>query len=219
MAVMSATRTRMLVPARGGALVTGFRVADVADAPLTHAGVVEAEALWDAFEYFLKRVVPVAEEAGVRLALHPDDPPIPSLRGVARIMIDVDAFDRAMRVVESDANAICLCQGNFGLMTDDLPGVIRHFGRDGHIAFGHFRDVSGVPTDFVETFHDQGPRDAPAAMRAWHEIGFDGLIRSDHVPTLAGDEGHEPPDLARLHALGYLQGLRDATAGTSEDDR
>jgi mannonate dehydratase len=195
--------------------VTGFRLSDIRDAPPTAVGVVEADALWDAFRYFLERVVPVAEKAGVRLALHPDDPPIPSVRGVARIMIDVDAFDRAMSMVESDANAICLCQGNFALMTDDLPGVIRHFGRDGHIAFGHFRDVSGEPNDFVETFHDLGPHDPAAAMRAWQDISFDGLIRADHVPTLAGEENDNPgySYLGRLHAIGYLQGLRDATGG------
>lgn len=217
MGVVNWMRTRTAVPARGGALVTGFRLVDIpdlADQPLTKAGIVEADEMWSAYEYFLKQVVPVAEKAGVRLALHPDDPPIPSLRGVARIMISVDAFERAMGIVDSHANAICLCQGNFGLMTEDLPGVIRHFGRDGKIAFGHFRDVAGEPNDFVETFHDLGPHDAPAAMRAWHEIGFDGLIRADHVPTLAGEDNDMPgyANLGRLHAIGYLQGLRDATA-------
>jgi mannonate dehydratase len=214
MGVINWARTRTAIPARGGASVTGFRLEDWADAPLTWAGAVDADGLWDAFEYFLRAVVPVAERAGVRLALHPDDPPIPELRGVGRIMISVEAFERAMGIIDSEANAMCLCQGNFGLMTDDVAGVIRHFGRDGRIAFGHFRDVRGTATDFVETFHDEGPHDASAAMRAWHDIGFDGLIRPDHVPTLAGEDNSDPgyANLARLHAIGYLQGLRDATA-------
>lgn len=212
MGVVNWTRTRTAVPARAGALVTGFRLSDIAGAPPTSAGTAAAEQLWKALESFLHRVVPVAEAANVKLALHPDDPPIPSLRGISRIMTSVDAFDRAIGIVDSESNGICLCQGNFALMEVDVPDVIRHFGREGRIVFGHFRDVNGTATDFVENFHDQGPRDAAAAMQAWHEIRFDGMIRADHVPTLSGESNEDPgyAELGRLHAVGYLQGLRAA---------
>jgi mannonate dehydratase len=185
---------------------------------------VPAEQLWEAFEHFLDRVVPVAERAGVRLALHPDDPPIAEVRGIARIMNSVESYDRAMAYVESEANAICVCQGNFALFCDDLPAVIRRFGHQGRVAFGHFRDVDGTAEDFTETFHDEGMTDKVACMEAWHEIGFTGVLRPDHVPTLEGESNDDPGYawLGRLHAIGYLQGLRAAAqrrGGEGSDGR
>ena len=156
---------------------------------------------------------PVAEKAGVRLALHPDDPPIPRYRGASRIMISVEAFERALALADSEANAMCFCQGNMTLVTDDVPAAIRHFGDEGRIAFGHFRDVRGVPERFEETFHDEGKTDMRACMDAWHQIGFDGVLRPDHVPTLHGEAMDSPSYalLGRLHAIGYMQGLREAS--------
>jgi mannonate dehydratase len=185
----------------------------MADEP-TWAGTVEAEQMWSAWEWFMDRAVPVAEQAGVRLALHPDDPPINEVRGVARIFNSIDNYQRAMDYIESEANAICLCQGNFALFHDDIAGAIRHFGAQGRLAFGHFRDVDGTADDFVETFHDEGKTDKVAAMQAWVDIGFDGPIRPDHVPTLHGESNDDPAYawLGRLHAVGYLQGLRSAAA-------
>jgi mannonate dehydratase len=207
-------RTATARPGRGGALVTGFRLTDAKLTNPTWAGTIPPEQLWQAFEYFLNRVVPIAEEAGVRLALHPDDPPIPELRGISRIMISVEAFERAMAIIDSHANAICLCQGNFTLFSEDLPAAIRHFGAARQIAFGHFRDVRGTPEDFVETFHDEGMTDMLACMQAWHEFPFDGVIRPDHVPTLEGESNDDPAYAlqGRLHAIGYMQGLREAAA-------
>ncbi|MFN8222044.1 MAG: mannonate dehydratase [Gaiellales bacterium] len=211
MGVINWVRTEIDRPGRGGALVTAFRHADMVDT-LTWAGSVAAEQLWAAWEWFMDRAVPVAEAAGVRLALHPDDPPIASVRGVARIMNSLESYDRAMAYLESEANAVCLCQGNFALFCDDIAGAIRRYGSTGRIAFGHFRDVSGTASDFVETFHDEGKTDKVAAMEAWHEIGFAGPIRPDHVPTLEGESNDDPAYawLGRLHAVGYLQGLRAA---------
>ena len=218
MACVNWTRTTVSAPGRGGALVTGFRLSDMEDSP-TWAGDVPAEQLWSALEYFLARVVPVAEQAGVRLALHPDDPPIPQLRRIGRIMITVDAFERVLSLADSEANAICLCQGNFTLFCDDLPAVIRRFGGEGRIAFGHFRDVRGTATDFVETFHDDGKTDMLACLQAYRDIRFEGVLRPDHVPTLEGDCNDNPcySSIGRLLAIGYIIGLREAVYGRRTD--
>jgi mannonate dehydratase len=216
MACINWIRTDVARPARGGARVVAFRSTDMGDSGLTWAGHAPADQLWGAWEHFIQIVVPVAEEAGVRLALHPDDPPIPEVRGIARIMNSVESYERAMDYIQSEANAICLCQGNFALFCDDLPGVIRHFGKKGNLAFGHFRDVDGTAHDFTETFHDEGMTDKVACMKAWHETGHGGVLRPDHVPTLEGESNDDPGYawLGRLHAVGYLQGLR--TAATHE---
>jgi mannonate dehydratase len=206
-------RTSTIARGRGGALVTAFRAdALPADQPMK-VGSPDDEQLWRAFERFIRAVVPVAEKAGVRLALHPDDPPIPRYRGASRIMISVEAFERALTLADSEANAMCFCQGNMTLVTDDVPAAIRHFGDEGRIAFGHFRDVRGVPESFEETFHDEGQTDMRACMDAWHQIGFDGVLRPDHVPTLHGEAMDSPSYalLGRLHAIGYMQGLREAS--------
>jgi mannonate dehydratase len=211
--VYSWARTGIAVPARGGALVTEYDNAAMRAVPPRHeADLATEERLWENFEYFLRRVVPVAEEADVRLALHPDDPPISPVRGLGRIMRSVDAFERVVELVPSDHNGITLCQGNFALMTDDLPAVIREFGGRGKIHFVHFRDVRGTPEHFVETFHDQGPTDLLECLRAYADVGYEGVLRPDHVPTLHGESNERPgyAFLARLHAVGYIAGLREA---------
>jgi mannonate dehydratase len=211
-------RTKLDVPARGGARVTGFNLADVAHAlsldarrgSVTH-DVIEAGRLWSNLERLLAELLPVAERAGVTLCMHPDDPPLPRLLGKDRIMNSVEAFERLMAVAPSPHNAICFCQGTFATMGVDIPAAIRRLGP--HIKYVHFRDVRGTPENFVETFHDDGPTDMAAAMRAYRDIGFNGPIRPDHVPQFIGEEG-EPgyTMLGRLHAYGYIRGLIDATA-------
>jgi mannonate dehydratase len=204
-------RTSTIARGRGGARVTAFRASALPDDRPMKIGTPDAETLWAAYERFVGAVVPVAERSGVRLALHPDDPPIPSYRGAARIMISVENFERALAIADSEAHALCFCQGNITLVTDDVPGAIRHLGD--RIAFGHFRDVRGTPESFEETFHDEGQTDMRACMDAWHEIGFEGVLRPDHVPTLQGEAMDSPSYalLGRLHAIGYMQGLREAS--------
>jgi mannonate dehydratase len=210
--VLGVLRTSSTLPARGGAMVTGFDFARMKDLPLTKYGVVKDEQLWASLEYFLKRVLPVAEKAGVKLALHPDDPPLSPIRGVARIISSVDAYQRVLDLAASPANGICLCQGNFTLMTDDLPGVIRNFGRQKKIFFVHFRDVRGTREKYEETFHDEGKTDMLACMRAYRDIGFEGVCRPDHVPTMEGDSNEKPgySSIGRLFAIGYIKGLQEA---------
>ena len=215
LALASWGRTAVAVPTRGGALVTAFDQSEVpvlaapAGVDLTHA------LLWDNLRYFLERIVPVAEAAGVKLAIHPDDPPVPWVGSVPRILTHLEAFQRLLDLVPSPANGLTFCQGNFALMTPDLPAAIRRFGGQQKIFFVHFRDVRGTAGHFQETFHDDGPTDMLACLRAYHDIGYTGVLRPDHVPTLAGEANDTPgyASLGRLHAIGYIRGLAEAAYG------
>ncbi len=220
MPVFNWMRTSTTAPARGGALATAFDYSIMEKAPLTEYGVVTEETLWANLKSFLEIIVPVAEEAGVKLAMHPDDPPLSPIRGLGRIMRSIENFQRLIDLVPSPVNGITLCQGNFTLMTDDLPAVIRHFGKQNKIFFVHFRDVRGTPQKFVETFHDEGKTDMLACMEAYRDIGFEGVCRPDHVPTMEGDSNDNPSysSIGRLFAIGYIKGLREAVYRCREED-
>ena len=201
-------RTSFAKKGRGGALVTAFDSKLMQAAPqLTEAGTLTDIQIWDNYKYFMDKVLPVAEACKVKLALHPDDPPIPSLQGVSRIFRNVENFDKALGLYPSDYNGITFCQGSFAAMNEDIPSLIRHFGRK--IFFVHFRDIRGNADAFEETFHDEGQTDMKACMRAYKEIGFDGVIRTDHAPVMAGESGENPAYemLGHIFATGYLKGL------------
>lgn len=217
-AISGWSRTAADVVLRGGAGSTRFDAEEMRRHPLlAEAGTISAEDLWAALEYFLEAVVPVAEEAGVRIGMHPDDPPLPEVRGIPRIANTPEDFERLLSIVDSPNNGITFCQGNFTLMTDDLPALIRKFGNRKKIFFVHFRDVAGDCHDFIEVFQDEGPTDMLECMRAYAEVGFDGWMRPDHVPALEGETnasyGYET--LGRLFAIGYITGLREAAYGRS----
>jgi mannonate dehydratase len=127
-------------------------------------------------------------------------------------MRSVENFQKLIDLVPSPVNGITLCQGNFALMTDDMPSVIRQFGRQGKIFFVHLRDVRGTPEKFEETFHDDGQTDMLASLRAYREVGFEGVCRPDHVPTMIGDSNEQAgySSIGRLFAIGYIKGLRQA---------
>jgi mannonate dehydratase len=220
MAAHGPLRTSFTIPGRGGALLSGYDHALMRNAPPTPYGTVTEEQIWENMTIFLKKVVPVAERAKVKLAVHPDDPPFSPIRDVARILINVDAFQRVIDVAPSPYNGITFCQGSFASMNVDIPAAIRHFGRQKQIHFVHFRDVEGTPDNFVETFHDNGPTNMFEAMRAYHEVGYTGPMRVDHVPTLVGEENSRPgyETLGRLYAIGYAKGLMEAVAKTSNTE-
>jgi mannonate dehydratase len=212
-------RTSVDTKDRGGALVTAFDIDKVANAHIPGRekygdegleGGMTTDDLWVNLERFLNETVPVAEEAGVILAMHPDDPPVKSLLGNDRIMNNVVGFQRLVDLVPSESNAIALCQGTFSEMGVDIPETIRALGA--HIAYVHFRDVQGTPERFVETWQDNGQTDMVEAMRAYREVGFDGPMRPDHVPILAGEEGTPGYTMmGRLYAYGYIRALMQAT--------
>lgn len=204
------TRTSFEKVVRGGALSTGFDLAALEQQQRPPEHCLSAEQLWDNLHYFLQRVLPVAESAGVTLAMHPDDPPLPTLLGSAQIMYNAACFDRLFELSSSPANAMCFCQGTFAEMGVNIPKTIRHFGD--RIKYIHFRDVRGTATNFVETFHDDGQTNMAAAMLTYKQIGFSGPMRPDHVPKLDGEPG--PADgytmHGRLFAAGYMRGLLHA---------
>jgi mannonate dehydratase len=212
MAKFNWLRTSVTTRGRGGALVTSYDHALMERGPLTDAGVTSNEQLWDAYAWFVERIVPVAEAAGVKLAFHPDDPPLSPIRGICRILRSPEGFERALALSSSPNHGMTFCQGNFSAMNVDIPATIRRFGPTGRVHFVHFRDVRGTPEKFEETFNDEGPTDMLAAMAAYREIGFDGPMRPDHVPTMHGDV-NDPPGyttFGRLYAIGYMRGLMEA---------
>ena len=216
MALSSWGRTATDIVGRGGALVTGFRMVDQeAMAPLAEPGAITEDQLWGALQYFLDAAIPVAEESGVRLGMHPDDPPQRIARNVPRIMRSPQAYRRLLSMRPSPSNGITLCQGNFALMGHDLPALIKEFGQRDSIAFVHFRDIRGSVEDFQETFHDEGQTDLVECMRAYGEVGYSGPMRADHVPTMDGESNDRPAygTLGRLFALGYIRGLEHSAYG------
>jgi len=207
---LSVLRTADSVPIRGNSLTTAYdhaqqQLAD--DHPA--ASITEAE-LWTNLEYFLDEVVPVAEAAGVDMALHPDDPPISPIRGVPRLATSVENYERILNLHDSPRHGVTFCQGNFAAMGANIPATIDQFGD--RIRFVHFRDVDGSADSFVETWQDDGPTDMKAAIEAYQDVGFEGPVRPDHVPRMVGEEDREEAmsgytDMGRLFAVGYLKGL------------
>jgi mannonate dehydratase len=181
-------RTSGTARARGDAYVTAFDMAAVEDAPLTHDRVYSEEELWENYAYYNQAILPVAEEARVKLALHPDDPPVPVLGGVPRLMRSFEAFQRAMEIGDSPNHGLNFCVGTWSEMESGVDGVlegIRYFGARGKIFYGHFRDVLGTVPKFREAFIDEGNLDMFVVMKTLQEVGFHGFLIDDHVPEMA----------------------------------
>lgn len=217
MPVISWARTQMDRASRGGALVSAFDINAIQDQePITEYGPLTHEMMWNNLAYFLKAVIPEAEKLGVKLALHPDDPPIDGIRGIPRIMTSVKAFKKLVDLVPSSSNGLTFCQGSFASMGgngqgEDIPAAIRYFGKRELIHFVHFRDVRGYKEHFEETFHDDGKTDMYESMKAYYEVGFRGPLRPDHVPTMYGDSNEHPgySTIGTLFAIGYIRGLME----------
>jgi mannonate dehydratase len=228
----SVWRTSMTTPGRGGAHVSAFDL-DVATDPNRVREIfiarrdrrllenesfvqnahfaadarIDDETLWDNFRYFMAGVLPAAEEAGVRLALHPDDPPVPALGGIARIFRDVVALKRAAEIAGSPAFGFDLCLGTISEMGGEaaVMAAITSFGPIGKIVYVHFRDVKGTVPHFQEAFLGEGNYTPLRVMRTLKKVGFTGFILDDHVPRMSGDTKYA--HRGRAHAIGYLQAL------------
>jgi mannonate dehydratase len=205
-------RTRVDVPGRGGALISEFDNEVAKRQGLTEWGEVSEEKIWSNLEYFLKAIIPVAGQAGVKMALHPDDPPLSPLRGISRILTSADSFRRVLDMVPSPVNGITFCQANFMLMGEDIVALVREWCAQKKIFFVHLRDVEGTREHFRETFHDSGPTNLAEMLRVYHECGFEGPMRPDHAPTLDGESNDRPGYAVggKLFAIGYMKGAMDA---------
>ena len=206
-------RTSFEARTRGGAKTSRFRSADVRNDTVKHTEVtISREQMWDNLERFLRAVLPAAEAAGIRLAIHPDDPPLSPLCGLERIMNREESFDRLFSISSSPANALTFCVGCFAELGVDILRLIERYRE--RIACVHVRNITGVPSDFTETFPDDGDVNLVAVIQKLHEIGFSGYLRSDHAPQLESDDAGTPEGYSvqgHLFALGYLRGLIQAT--------
>jgi len=153
-----------------------------------------ADEIWANYTYFIKAVLPVAERAGVKLALHPDDPPVDKMNGVAKVLTHYDGYHRAEQVSDNSPNwGLTFCVGTWSeggdRMGKDVFGMIRDFGGRQKIFEVHFRNVTGPLPHFVETFPDDGYMDMYQVMKALRQVRFGGAVEPDHVPRLTGDTG------------------------------
>lgn len=225
----SVWRTALRVPGRGGAGCTAFAMADleraagpdgirgfvaktderIGNLAVADEVICDADQMWDNYAYFMRAVLPVAEEAGVKLALHPDDPPVPMLGGVARIFGSPEGFKRAWELnPDSPSWGLDLCLGCCSEMpggADNVREMIEFFGPKGMIHYIHFRDVIGTVPDFRECFIGEGNYDPAEVIALLHRSGFTGFILDDHVPHM--DDDSPWCHRGRAHAIGYTQGL------------
>ncbi len=167
-------------------------------------GTVTSEQLWSRLAYFLTELVPVAEEAGVRLAAHPDDPPLETLRGTARLVYKPELYQRLLDIVPSPANALEFCQGTIGEMHGemDIYEAIERYAGQGKLGYVHFRNVRGKVPNYHEVFMDEGDIDMLRTLRLYHKHGYDGVLIPDHTPSM---ECAAPWHAGMAWALGYMR--------------
>ena len=195
------------VTARGGATTREFDLEVAKKLPLSHGKVYPEDHIWATFTKFIRAVMPAAERAKVRIGLHPDDPPVDMLGGVARIFRNFDGFERAIQIADSENFGLCLCIGTWAeggkLMGKDPLEMIRYFGKKKRIFKVHFRNVDQPLPKFREVFVDEGYLDMYQVMRGLREVNFDGIIIPDHVPG----GGYAQSNAS--YTLGYMKALRD----------
>lgn len=201
---------------RGGASARAFNldadprghwVGELYEGELTHGRSYSEQEIWDNFEYFIKQVVPVAEEAGVKIGIHPDDPPVPELGGIPRCIFgNFEGYRQAMEIADSPNVGLCLCVGCWleggDWMGKDVLETIQYFGERDKLFKIHFRNVSRPLPYFVETFLDDGYMDMYKVMRALRDVAFDGVAIADHIPLMANDHR-----VGTAYSIGYMKAL------------
>ncbi len=179
------------------------------DAPEGSVGEVTSEQLWRRLQDFLEAVLPVAEEAGVKLAAHPDDPPLPTLRSTARLVYQPRLYQRLLDLVPSDSNMLEFCQGTIAEMSEgSVYEAIEQYASQRKIAYVHFRNVRGKIPSYHEVFVDEGDVDMVECLRLYAKHGFDGVMVPDHTPHLSCAAGWHA---GMAYALGFMKGAMRAT--------
>ena len=204
MAYIGWLRTNDKIRERGDALVTGFDFNEF----VPRNEKITADELWDNYMYFIKAVIPYAEKYNVKLALHPDDPPLKRLGDVERIMINYENIKKAIYTIKSPMLGITMCQATYHMMGEDIYRIIPEMSEK--IFFVHFRNAAGNKLCFRETFHDNGEIDMKKATEFYKKyLPSDTPIRVVHVPLMAGEQSGTSgyTALGRLFAIGYLKGL------------
>jgi mannonate dehydratase len=194
-----------------GCPTRGFGLDAALSMPNTFDRTFSDEDMWESYTRFIDEILPVAEDAGVRLQLHPNDPPV-SHQGVARIFRDTGAFRRAMEISHHNPHSgLLFCIGCFAEMPGpdgkgvDINAAIREFGAQGHIHQVHFRNIDNHMPDFKEMFPDEGYVDLPGIVQTLAESGFDGMLVPDHVPDTSHLEGGW--NVGEAFVFGYIRGL------------
>ena len=179
-----------------------------------------AENMWKCLEYWIKVITPVAESAGIRLGIHPDDPPVAELGGVARLLGSFDDCKRLTSIVDSPYNGIEFCQGTFSQMedakNDGIYDMIKYFAERDKVLYVHFRNVSGTVPEFHEEFINTGYVDMKRAMETYAAAGYEGVFMDDHCPEIVGDSpfpGNWGGYRSRIFAQGYIQAMLEAVTG------
>jgi mannonate dehydratase len=201
------------VPGRGGATFRAYDYTRVRNSPpFKDIGLVDEKQMWERFLYFAKPIVAAAEKAGIRLTMHPNDPPVAVMRGVARIFHHPDGLRRFLREVPSHASGITFCQGTITEMGVNVLEEIRYFGQQKKIFLVHFRAVRGRVPRYTEVFIDEGDVDMLQAMKTYREVDYTGPFVSDHTPQVEGDTpwGH----MGRAFSHGYMRALVQAVNAT-----
>ena len=196
-------------PGRGGAVYWDYddaRVRSLAVRP--EVGTPTAEETWDRLRYFLTAVLPVAERVGVRLAVHPNDPPPPLSRGAAQVLQGFEGLRRLVELVPSVANGISFCQGSFAEWGVDVVEAIHYFGSRDKIHHVHYRNPRGTYPYYVEPFIDEGDTNMLAAMRAYRDVNYRFTLCSDHVPRMTDDLGNGL--IGRAYNHGYIKAMIQA---------
>ena len=177
--------------------------------PYTHGRAYTEEELWRNFEYFMQRIIPVAKEAGVRLALHPNDPPTASLGGIPCLIRSWESYERAFEIAASPALGMEFCCGCWlegGEAFGDILAAIRHFVAQDRILLVHFRNISAPLPRFEETFLDNGYADMYQIMRSFCEAGYSNTMTLDHTPRFA--DGYAQ-GAGAAYAIGYMRALME----------
>ncbi len=199
-------------PGRGGATYKAFNYESVREAPpFQELGRISREELWERLLYFAKNVMPAAEELGVKMSLHPKDPPVAEMRGISRLITNTDEIESFLDAVPSPANGFTFCQGTVTEMGVDVVDAIRRIGGRGKIHHVHFRAVRGSVPHYEETFIDEGDVDMLAAMHAYKQVGYQQAIVSDHSPSIPNDL--PGAKIGRSFSHGYIRGLVQAVNG------
>jgi mannonate dehydratase len=175
--------------------------------PLTHGRTYSEDEIWENFSTFIREVAPVAEDAGVRIGIHPDDPPGVDLGGVPRCIFgNFPGYKRALEIADSPNVGVCFCVGCWleggELMGNGVLESIRYFAEQGRLFKVHFRNVTAPLPHFVETFVDDGYMDMYKVMRELVEVGFTGVAIADHIPLMGGDRR-----LGTAYTIGYMKAL------------